>query len=92
MLVQSKLLELDTKGKLILEQEKVIDQCFVSLQNRTIMEYLIKWKNMPSKEATWEDEKFMKKHLQLQALTLNYSQGMELLILSIFMLFGVFGT
>jgi hypothetical protein len=36
------------------------------------MEYLIKWKNMPPEEATWEDEQFMKKHPQLQALRENF--------------------
>ena len=35
------------------------------------MEYLIKWKNMPPKEATWEDEKFIKKHSQLQSFREN---------------------
>jgi hypothetical protein len=47
MPVQIELPELDEEGKLILEPEKVIDQCSLSLHNRTIMEYLIKWKNMP---------------------------------------------
>jgi hypothetical protein len=56
---------------LILEPEKVIDRCSISLWNRTIMEYLIKWKNMPPEEATWENEQFMKKHPQLQALREN---------------------
>jgi hypothetical protein len=72
MPVQIELPELDEEGKLILEPEKVIDQCSLSLWNRTIMEYLIKWKNMPLEEATWENEQFMKKHPQLQALRENF--------------------
>jgi hypothetical protein len=32
------------------------------------MEYLIKWKNIRPEEDTWENEKFMKKHPQLQDL------------------------
>jgi hypothetical protein len=71
MLVQIKLLELDEEDKLLFEPEKVIDQCSLSLENRTIIEYLIKSKNMPLEEDTWENEQFMKKHPQLQALIAN---------------------
>jgi hypothetical protein len=56
MLVQTKLLDLDEERKLILEPKKVIDRCSISLQNIIIMEYLIKWKNVPLEEATWENE------------------------------------
>jgi len=59
-----KFLELDEEGKLILEPQKVMNQYSLSLWNRTIMEYLIKWKNMPLEEATWESEQFVKKHPQ----------------------------
>jgi hypothetical protein len=41
---------------LILELEKFVDGHSTSLQNITIMENLIKWKNMPPEEATWENE------------------------------------
>ena len=68
MLVHAKLPELDEEGKLILELEKVMDRCSISLQNITIMEYLIKWKNIPPEEATCENKQFMKKHPQLQVL------------------------
>jgi hypothetical protein len=64
MRVHIELLELEKEGMLILESKKVIDQYYLSLQNRPIMEYPIKWKNMPPKEA-WENEQFMKKHPQL---------------------------
>ena len=66
MSVQIEITELDEEGKLILEPEKVIDQCSLSLWNRTIMECLIKWKNIPIEEARWENEQFFRKHLQLQ--------------------------
>jgi hypothetical protein len=65
MLVQIELPELDEEGKLIFEPEKVIDQHSLFLWNRTTMECLIEWKNMPLEEATWENEQFMKKHPQL---------------------------
>jgi hypothetical protein len=71
MLVQIELLELDEEDKLLFEPEKVIDQCSLSLKNRTIIEYLIKSKNMPLEEDTWENEQFMKKRPQLQALIAN---------------------
>jgi hypothetical protein len=71
MPVQIELLELDEEGKLILEREKVIYQRSLSLWNRIIMEHLIKWNNMPLEEATWENEQFVKKHPQLQALREN---------------------
>ena len=46
--VQNFFLELDEEGKLILEQENVVDWNSISIRNRTIMEYLIKWKCMHS--------------------------------------------
>jgi hypothetical protein len=55
MAMQTKLPKLDEEGKLILEPKKVIDQHSISLRNRTIMENLIKWKNMPLEEATWKN-------------------------------------
>ena len=32
------------------------------LQNRSILEYLSKWKNLPTEDSTWEDENFIQKH------------------------------
>jgi hypothetical protein len=55
MAMQTKLPKLDEEGKLNLEPEKVIDQCSLYLKNRTIMEHLMKWKNTPLEEATWEN-------------------------------------
>lgn len=34
-------------------------------QNQSISEYLIKWKNLPSEDSTWEDEDFIQKHPKL---------------------------
>jgi hypothetical protein len=61
MLMQIEILELYEEGKLMLKLENITGQHSLSLQSITIMEYLIKWNNMLPKEATWENEQFMKK-------------------------------
>ena len=57
--VQTIFPELDEEGKIILEPEAVIETRTRQLQNRSISEYLIKWKNLPTKDSTWEDENFI---------------------------------
>jgi hypothetical protein len=56
MSLQIELPELDYEGNLIIKPEKFIDRLYISMWNRTIVEYLIKWKNMPLEETTWENE------------------------------------
>ena len=63
--VQTILLELDEEGKIILEPEVVTETRIRQLRNRSISEYLIKWKNLPTKDSTWEDENFIQKHPEL---------------------------
>ena len=46
---------------MILEPEAVTETRIRQLRNRSIAEYLIKWKNLPAKDYTWEDEKFIHK-------------------------------
>ena len=43
----------------------VIEARTRQLQNRSISEYLIKWKNLPAKDSTWEDKNFIQKHQEL---------------------------
>ena len=62
LLVQTILPELDEKGKIILESEAVTKTRNRQLWNRSILEYLIKWKNLPIEDSTWEDENFIQKH------------------------------
>ena len=57
--VQTIFLELDEEGKIILELEAIIETRTQQLQNQSILEYLIKWKNLSTEDSTWEDEKFM---------------------------------
>ena len=57
--------ELDEEGKIILEPEAVTETRTRQLRNRSILEYLIKWKNLPIEDSTWEDENFIQKHPKL---------------------------
>jgi hypothetical protein len=63
--VQTILPELDEEGKIILEPEEIIDTKIRQLRNRSISEYLIKWKNLPAEDSTWEDASFIQKHPEL---------------------------
>ena len=57
--------EIDEEGKIILQPETVTETRTRQLRNRSISEYLIKWKNLPTENSTWEDENFIQKHLEL---------------------------
>ena len=65
LLGQTILPELDEEGKIILEPEVVMETRTRQLRNRSISEYLIKWKNLPTEDSTWEDENFIQKHPEL---------------------------
>ena len=65
ILVQTILPELDEEGKTILEPEAVTETRTRKLRNRSISEYLIKWKNLPTEDSTWEDKNFIQKHPKL---------------------------
>ena len=54
--VQTIFPELDEEGKIILEPGAVIETRTQQLRNRSNSEYLIKWKNLPAEDYTWEDE------------------------------------
>ena len=41
------------------------DITWVIIYYQLISEYLIKWKNLPVEDSTWEDENFIQKHLEL---------------------------
>ena len=62
---QSILQKLDEEGKIILEPKAVIETRNRQLRNRSISEYLIKWKNLNAEDSTWEDENFIQKHPEL---------------------------
>ena len=56
---------LDGEGKLVLKQEAIINIRERKLRSHTIKEYLIKWKNCPEEDASWETEKFRQQYLSL---------------------------
>ncbi|XP_059073505.1 uncharacterized protein LOC131874241 [Cryptomeria japonica] len=57
---------LDEEGQLVLIPEEIIDFREHSLRRRTIKEYLVKCKNLPTEDATWESEEILQNHsLQL---------------------------
>ena len=63
--VQTILPELDEEGKIILELEVVIEIRTRQLRNRSISEYLIKWKNLSTEDSTCDDDNFIQKHPEL---------------------------
>ena len=56
ILVSDTLPPLDDEGKLVLIPKKISRTRERRLLCRTIKEYLVQWKDLPSEEATWEDE------------------------------------
>ena len=57
--------EIDEEGKIIFEPEEVMETRTQQLRNRSISEYLIKWKNLPTEDSTWEDENVIHKNPEL---------------------------
>ena len=55
------------EGHLVLQAEVIIDTRERQLRNRTIQEFLVRWKNLPDEDATWESEKILQ-HPSLQLL------------------------
>jgi hypothetical protein len=47
---------LDEEGQLILIPEEILEVREKRLRKRSIKEYLVKWKNLPIEDATWEGE------------------------------------
>ena len=58
---------LDDEGKLILVPEAILDTRERVLRRRTIREYLVKWRNLPVEDATWENEQILQ-HPELKLL------------------------
>lgn len=58
---------IDEEGKLILEPAEIIDVREKRLRTRTVKEFLIRWKNLPIEDATWEGEQILE-HPSLQLL------------------------
>lgn len=56
VIVTEEILPLDEEVQLILVSEYVLDFREKRLRNRSTKEYLIKWKNLPIEDASWEGE------------------------------------
>jgi hypothetical protein len=50
---------LDEEGQLVLTPEKIIDVRERRLRSRVIREYLVRWRDFPIEDATWEGEQIL---------------------------------
>ena len=58
---------LDDEGQLTLILEKVLKTRERRLRSRTIKEYMVQWKDLPSEDVTWEEENILQ-HTNLKFL------------------------
>lgn len=58
---------MDDEGHLVLEPEAILDSRERHLRNKVIREFLIRWRNLPDEDATWEGEQILE-HPSLQLL------------------------
>ena len=58
---------MDDEGNLVLQPEAIIDTKERQLRSRTVWEFLVRWKNLPDEDATWESENILQ-HPSLQLL------------------------
>ena len=54
--IQIELPMLDDEGKLVLELKCILEIKTRTLRSISVNEYLIKWRNLPYDEATWQNE------------------------------------
>jgi hypothetical protein len=54
--VQTILSELDKEGKIRLEHEAITERRIHQLRNRSISDYLVKWRKLSAENSNWEDE------------------------------------
>ena len=47
------------EGHLVLQPEAILDTREKHLRSRVVKEYLIRWRNLPDEDATWEGEKIL---------------------------------
>eukprot|EP00253_Pinus_taeda_P002124 PITA_02124 len=67
VIVTDELPPMDDEGHLVLQSEAIIDTRERQLRRKTVREFLMRWKNLPNEDATWENEKILQ-HPSLQLL------------------------
>jgi len=72
--------KLDDEGKIILEPKGVIEIRTQQLQNQSILEYLIKWKNLPTEDSILEGKNFIQKHSKLSSIEDNFLKERGMLV------------
>ena len=76
MIATKELPPTDDEGHLVLQLEAIIDTRERQLRSRTVREYLVRWRNLPDEDATWESEKILQ-HPSLQLLEDKQCFGRE---------------
>ncbi|XP_057846650.2 uncharacterized protein LOC131056314 [Cryptomeria japonica] len=69
VVASSQLPPLDEEGQLVLIPEEILDFRERSLRKRTIREYLVKWKNLPMEDATWESDEILQHSGMIEELS-----------------------
>ena len=64
-LVQNRMKQQEDQHRSERSSEAVKETRTRQVRNRSISEYLSKWKNLPVEDSTWEDENFIQKHQEL---------------------------
>ena len=67
---------LNEEGKLILEPAEILEVHEKVLRNRTVREYLVRWRHLPLDDATWEGEHILQ-HPALHLLEDKQISGQE---------------
>ena len=70
----SELPPLDEEGQLVLIPKEILQERERKLRSRIIQEFLVKWKDLPIKDATWEGEQVLQ-HPNLKFLEDKQSQA-----------------